>query len=519
MSTVHDTQESRDETAGRATEESLALEVVRTRQAPPDPAILKAIGLNHSLESAAADLVDNSIDAGATRVLLRFVIRNGLVARFTVVDNGRGMTPDQIDSAMTLGMQRDRAPQGLGHFGVGLKAASFSQASLLTVLSRKDGVVVGRRVPRDSEARGFAVEELSTTSIDAALAAGWSGFQFQSGTIVIWEQVRTCPKSSDRTVTSLYLERKVASIRHHLGLVYHRLIEQKRVRIDIDVYDTDADDAGFPFDVAPVNPFAYSRSGADGYPKSLTAQLGDASASLECHIWPPRSDSRMYKLAGIPVDRAQGFYFYRNDRLLSFGGWAGAAHESKRRRLARVSIDIDRCPDGFMMSMEKSAVSLTAGMVNAIETATSKDGTSIFDYLQDAEQTLRVANKRRRERLPKLPPGQGVAPSTKRAISQEVRLLDEEPMRIRWRQFASAELIEVDRRQRTLWLNEHYRAAVLRGRAGSVNDVPILKALLYLLFEDVFRGTAYGAKDKDNVRLWTAVLTASAIEESEMYGN
>src|SRR5437763_5295489 len=85
---------------------------------PPDPRALDAIGRNHSLETALADLVDNSVDAGATNVVIRLVVAGGLPRVLYVVDNGRGMAPDKIDAAMTVGGRRDYEETDLGHFGV-----------------------------------------------------------------------------------------------------------------------------------------------------------------------------------------------------------------------------------------------------------------------------------------------------------------------------------------------------------------------------------------------------------------
>ncbi len=112
-------------------------ETVGYRSVPPDPGVLRAIGLNHAFESAVADLVDNSIDANARNVLIRFVLHGGLVDRLLVVDDGAGMDESQIDGAMQLGRAKSESLGALGHFGMGLKSASFSQASVLTVLSRQ----------------------------------------------------------------------------------------------------------------------------------------------------------------------------------------------------------------------------------------------------------------------------------------------------------------------------------------------------------------------------------------------
>ncbi len=127
---------------------------VDTRSVPPDPGVLKAIGLNHAFESAIADLVDNSVDAHASQILVRFVLRRGLITHLLVVDNGRGMTADEVDGAMRLGRPNPHSTDALGHFGMGLKAASFSQADELTVLTRHASAHgAGRRMFRD-RARG-----------------------------------------------------------------------------------------------------------------------------------------------------------------------------------------------------------------------------------------------------------------------------------------------------------------------------------------------------------------------------
>ena len=495
-----------------------AFDSVASRNVPPDPGILKAIGLNHGFESAIADLVDNSLDAHATRVLVRFVLHEGLATQLLVVDNGRGMDGGEIDSAMQLGKPKPITPGVMGHFGVGLKSASFSQASELTVLSRRaSGTAVGRRMQRDAKSSGFEFDVLNTEQADAALDDRWSDFSTPTGTIIRWDAIRTFPASRDLTVTTSFVERKVAELKSHLGLMFHRLLRPKTFAIEIDVFDSDVGEAGFPFLVEPIDPFGYVRTGVTGYPKTLVAKC-KSEIPLTCHIWPAGSDSHLFKLAGAPVDRFQGFYLYRNDRLLSAGQWNGVAQETKRRRLARVAVDIENHLDVFSMSVEKSGVHMVADLVQAVEKAVSEDGTTFAEYLTDAEEAFRESNRRVRTRSPILPPGQGISPRVKRALSREMDFIEgEDPLRIRWKRIPDGDFAEVDRRERTLWLNSDYREAILKGTPGGVNDAPLLKALLFLLYEDIFRGVAFGPKDKDNVSLWLDVLTAAAEEEQRDY--
>jgi hypothetical protein len=493
---------------------------VGTLRIPPDPGILKALGLNHALESAIADLVDNSIDAKARHVLVRFVVRSGLVARILVVDDGLGMDSDRIDAAMQLGRPKQDSAGTLGHFGMGLKSASLSQASTFTVLSRSHGgTAQGRRMHREGQGSGFECEVLAEEQVKAVLDSRWPGFDTGKGTIVRWDGLRGFPASTNPAVTAAFMESKQNELRHHLGLMFHRLLEQDRVSILIDVFDEDLGDSGLVFAVDPINPFAYIQTGTRGYPMTLLAEFNGRKVPIECHIWPGGSDSQYFKLFGGSVERYQGFYLYRNDRLLSAGGWGGVVGETKQRKLARASVDIESYLDGFTMSMEKTGVRMTADLVRGIEVAEASDGTTFQDYLVAAEESFKESNKRVQKRHPIIPPGTGLHPRVKRAIGRELEILDgEDSVEIRWTRLPGIDFVEVDRSQRILWLNSRYRTAILKGGHGGVNDIPLIKTLLFLLYEDIYRGTAFGVRDKDNVAMWLNILTAAAEVELHDFG-
>lgn len=494
-------------------------QTVGTLRIPPDPGILKALGLNHAFESAIADLVDNSIDAEARHVLVRFVLRNGLVERVLVVDDGQGMTSDEIDAAMQLGRPKEDSAGKLGHFGMGLKSASFSQASTLTVLSRSHGgPPQGRRMVREGGGSGFECDVLAEDQVGAALSSDWPGFRIGHGTIVRWDGLRGFPASTDPSVTAAFVENKQNELRHHLGLMFHRLLEMDEVTLAIDVFDADLGESGLVFEVEPINPFAYIQTGVRGYPKTFWATYENKKIPFVGHIWPGGSDSQFFKLFGAPVDRFQGFYLYRNNRLLSAGGWGGVVGESKRRRLARASIDIEDHLDAFSMSMEKIGVRMVADLVRAIEVATSDDGTVFQEYLSVAEEAYKEANRRVQKRRPVVPPGAGLHPRVKKVISKELDFLEgEESIEIRWTRLPEDDFVEIDRDQRILWLNSKYRPAILKGSHGGMNDVPLIKTLLFLLYEDIFRGTAFGARDKDNAAMWQQILTAAAQAEYDEF--
>jgi hypothetical protein len=479
---------------------------------------METIGLNHAFETAIADLVDNSVDAGAQRVLIRFVRDAETLVALAVVDDGRGMDDETIDAAMTVGGRRDYETADLGHFGVGLKAASLGQADSLTVLSRTAGHdAVGRRWLIHKATTGFECDVIDHTFATRQLDHAWEFLTPSTGTLVRWDGVKSFPSTKRNEVIERYLEDTVLRVRQYLGLVYHRFLESGRLVIGVDVEDLAVGDTGPPFLVEPIDPFGYLRSGCAGYPKVLSTDLGHEQLDLLCHIWPGRSQLPGFKLPGGPVEARQGFYFYRNDRLLQAGGWNGVVHPERHLQLARVALDIDdSMVSMFTMNPEKTRVETRATFTSAVEAGRGDGGFTLSEYLQDATGTFKESRKRTSSRPRVVPPGRGLAPKVRKSIADELDFLPgEQPIDMRWTDFHDDSFFEVDRDEHVVWLNKAYRWAVIGERDASLNDAPLVKALLYLLMEDLFRGVYLGAKDKDNIELWQAILTAAARSELE----
>ncbi len=101
--------------------------------------------IGYSCETAVADIIDNSITAGAKTVEI-LSDASGDDLALAVLDDGTGMTRTELIEAMRPGSRNplsDRAANDLGRFGLGLKSASFSQCKRLTVVTRKDGQTLG----------------------------------------------------------------------------------------------------------------------------------------------------------------------------------------------------------------------------------------------------------------------------------------------------------------------------------------------------------------------------------------
>jgi Histidine kinase-, DNA gyrase B-, and HSP90-like ATPase len=476
---------------------------------------MEALGRNHAFETAIADLIDNSVDASATNTLIRFVRRGDRLIGLLVVDDGRGMNDKQLNVAMTIGGRRKYEPTDLGRFGLGLKAASFSQAKSLTVVSRAARSKACGRRWHIGRAKTFLCDVVEGDFAEALLVRDWGLPTSRTGTVVRWDEVTGFPSVSDPGIIDRFLTSTIAKLRLHLGLVYHRLIERGLTHIYVDVEDVESGEGGLRYEVVALDPFNYLRSGRLGYPATIKANTGH-DLTLNCHLWPGRSVVPEFKLPGGPLER-QGFYFYLRDRLIQAGGWNGVQHPEKWLSLARVAVDIDGDIEGvFALKPEKTGIEPGPEFPELVRSARNGKGVTFASYLKDAEATYREARKRRSQRRAVFPPGKGFDPALKKTIGNELRYIEgETPIEMRWRSFASRDFFEVDRDERIIWLNERYRADLLGSRRASLNDMPVLKALVYLLVEDVFHGQYLGSRDKDNLDLWQSVLTTAVLAGSE----
>ncbi|WP_290611714.1 ATP-binding protein [Arsukibacterium sp. UBA3155] len=332
--------------------------LLKKRHAPPKAsAMIEALrGLGYSTAASLADVIDNSISAGATEIRLQFYW-DGLQSRISIIDNGRGMNDAELEAAMTLGTINpldERHPTDLGRFGMGLKTASFSQCRRLTVASRvKNGDLVCLRWDLDAIAESLD----SDWYMLEGPAAGSELFieklsSFESGTLVLWELM-------DRVVTLgtdlNHFSDMIDDIELRLGMIFHRLIEGARPGFRLFINDKQ---------VAPWDPFMTGNPG-----KALESPIERKSTSsgvveVQCHVLPHRdklSEEEFLKAGGPEGWTShQGFYVYRNKRLLLAGNWLGlgkgrAWHREEPHRLARIRIDIPNTADAdWKIDIKKS---------------------------------------------------------------------------------------------------------------------------------------------------------------------
>jgi hypothetical protein len=182
--------------------------------------------------------------------------------------------------------------------------------------------------------------------------------------------------------------------------------------------------------------------------------------------------------------------------------------------LARVEVEIDDDVETlFQMNPEKSRVQVRPEFGRACDEARAEDGTTFNDYFYHAEQLYQAGNKRNKTRKPMIHPGRGFSPGLRGTIEREIPSAKADPIDIRWCDFDDDMFFDIDRDEQTIWLNKRYRKMLLGDRHGGLNDLPLIKTLIYLLMENVFNGDYLGSRDKDNIELWKSILTTAARAE------
>jgi len=313
--------------------------------APPKAASLaeslRAFG--YDVPTAIADLVDNSITAGARHVWIDFHWA-GKDSAVVVTDDGRGMSAKALVVAMRLGSQspRDkREPDDLGRFGLGLKTASFSQCRRMTVRTRTESSEPSTRC-WDLDHLVEVNEWQLLHAADASAEPRFSRLtKLPSGTTVLWQKLdrfSDSPKSSSDNDQQIFLQ-LAENTRQHLGIVFHRLMAGRRP-LAVRLNDRP---------VAPWDPFLESESAT----QILAAtKLSLHGAVVKVHPFVLPHQSKLSKgaheaAAGTRGWNAhQGFYIYRNRRLLVAGDWLGLGWAKEEHyKLARIRVDMPNSLD------------------------------------------------------------------------------------------------------------------------------------------------------------------------------
>ncbi len=468
---------------------------------------LRSIG--YTLEAAVADIIDNSIDAHASRVLVRLVIKPDGILDLIIWDNGRGMAETRLKEAMRFGSDVSEEIERLGKFGLGLKLASLSQARELQVFSAQAGKLSGRGWLEEGIATGFTCTIFDADECKRLTAELLPDRPLKSAFTVVWWS-RLYRVGHNHVNPEEHAQKLMRRLENHLSLSFHRFLagRPRKVRIEVDIFDQESGKRGIPIELDPLDPFGYSVTGRKEFPLQL--YLGDVyrdRIAIKAHIWPPNSDSPCYRLPGGANSR-QGFYFYRNNRLIQAGGWNGMREAEPHASLARLEVDIASDFDvDVSLDVKKVEIQLPPALVQSIQTSKSSSGVDFKKYLSIADDTYRTRTITSAE-LP-LIPSQGLPAELRDFLRDELRIkatAKYRDLKIQWADLDEEAFFEIDRDSGHLYMNRMYRKQLMHGLAGSSADIPVLKCLLFFALEDALRSERMGSKIRERIEQINRIL-------------
>ena len=329
------------------------MKVERINLSPSPSALLESLrSIGYTLETALADIVDNSISANATHVSVRFLWNAGN-PWVAVADDGCGMTSSCLIEAMRFGSahpHQERGPGDLGRFGLGMKTASLSQARRMTVISKRALEVSACEWNidkiSDDAATGWDVLFLDEASMreDALVSELLDTVLLlqENGTIVLWRNLDSSLFDESARKHENRFSRCMDSARGHLELVFHRYLSPdsgySRVNMDFNNSRLEAFD-----------PFGTSVPARQELPVE-TILVQDNRVTIQPYILPHYSKAASRadyeRLAGEQgYTQNQGFYVYRSRRLILNATWFRLIPKTELNKLIRIRVDIPTALD------------------------------------------------------------------------------------------------------------------------------------------------------------------------------
>ncbi len=334
----------------------------------PDVLMKSMRSIGYSFKTAVADILDNSISAGATEIKIYSPINDDLYVAFC--DNGKGMGREELFNAMKYGSQREiYGKNDLGRFGLGLKSASLSQCRRLTVASKKNGSIAAFRWDLDLvlETKKWSCLELDQDEIYEIPKIEWLD-AIEQGTVVVWQEFDIAFKKSNGHVLEI-LSEEIDETEHHLSLVFHRFLNKPFNTVRIYINEDK---------IQGLDPFLEEHPKTDSQKPSHISCEG-TEIIVQQFILPHQNDlsnDDIDKLGGIEyLRKGQGFYVYRNDRLIIYGTWFKLASSNLNPELykyGRIKVDIPNTLDEIWdIDIKKQNATIPRVILNSLKKAVS----------------------------------------------------------------------------------------------------------------------------------------------------
>ena len=363
----------------------------------------KAINLIESLrnvgydfKSAIADLIDNSISANAAKVYVDINFDDKEFPPFILIaDDGKGMDSKDLKEAMRYASSNERTKDGLGKYGLGLKTASLSQCRVLTVASRprsRKGKRAYLNIMKWDMIEVYATNEWIVLNPKIDQLETWEQSLIEEhldnghGTVVLWSdlsEIHSQLYKDKAQKKERYAIKLIQDVEEHLRMVFHKFIEgsvRGKKKLTITVCQNRLN---------PWNPFCPSEdtTSLDIYEteieyKDKNGKKKMSKVVISPHILPTQkefSSEENWKDAGLNKkwNKLQGFYFYRNGRMLQAGGWSRLRGSDEHTKLLRIAVEFYPALDkNFEINISKMKAGIPSEIKETVKRLTAQWGTS-----------------------------------------------------------------------------------------------------------------------------------------------
>tara|TARA_Y100001960_G_scaffold280147_1_gene312827 strand:- start:527 stop:2146 length:1620 start_codon:yes stop_codon:yes gene_type:complete len=374
---------------------------------PPDPRrtsqYMRESG--YSFNSAVADLIDNSIMADADTINIELGVTQQIEPFFSIGDNGHGMDESELIDAMQYGSTKKDIPQNLGKFGIGLKSSSSAFCTKFSLISRRQEKSKALKASWDldhvNEVNDWYMEisdpqDSEESELDFTAGGG-------PGTLLLWENIDRIIDKFDKEGQTLTdstvktrMKKRETSLKEHLGMTFNRFINpssKKKKPITIRL-NGDEIEGWDPFAINEE----YTEQNDLGF---IPIKLPDGQQTgfrLIYYILPrpeefSTNENRSLSRIGDSSTSAtkwQGFYVYRENRLISNPTWLGTRQVEPHMNSLRIAIFFDHTMDpAFNVDMKKSQIRPSPEIQSYLENTTKL-------Y---AQQARKQSDKGREEKL------------------------------------------------------------------------------------------------------------------------
>ena len=351
--------------------------ILKKIEIPPSKSLMNVLANSgYTIPTAIADIIDNSIAHHADKVEVWFH-RNGPESYVEIADNGDGMNENELIQAMKLGekdIRDERDSDDLGRFSVGMKTASASFCKTLKVISKgSEGITNAYVFPFGSD--GWFIEQVETSEDD---------IKSKTGTKVIWQYLRFSgdDRENERILNGQNEEfvNICEKVRSHLAKVFGLIIKSGNLSIRLN-------------DLAIVgwSPFEIPDGNVSKFYEDNSFEIGGQSITVKSFLIPNMSKMNKQQFAyarnheELRLADFEGFYIYRNNRLIVSGGWLGleGLGVSEKYNYARIGVWFDASVETdkyFKINFLKDSVNipdtLSAYLTKVAKTARKKSATS-----------------------------------------------------------------------------------------------------------------------------------------------